>query len=54
MSKVLRITSPISLRELEERIRNYEPTQKDLADIERAFRLGPPKEPKKKNTSNER
>ena len=42
MSKVIRLTGPASLRELEERIRNYQPTQDQLNAIERAFRLGPP------------
>ena len=42
MSKVIRLTGPASLRELEERVRNYQPTQAQLNAIERAFRLGPP------------
>ena len=42
MSKVIRLTGPASLRELEERVRNYQPTQDQLNAIERAFRLGPP------------
>ena len=49
MSKVIRLTGPASLRELEERVRNYQPTQAQLNAIERAFRLGPPNHDRRKS-----
>jgi hypothetical protein len=43
MSKVFRITGAASLQSMIDAIDRYEPSQKQLDDLERAMRLGPPK-----------
>lgn len=54
MSKTMRIGGGISLDDMIKQIGEYEPTERELAQLERAFRLGPPKDrtinPQKGNT----